>query len=58
MIAGLNNARHKGKILGRPAVPVSVMEKAKFLRNKGLSFRKTGKELRIVEEKVRKRIKK
>jgi len=40
MIPGLNNARYKGKYLGRPPVPNSLIEKAKSLREKGLSFRK------------------
>jgi len=58
VIAGLNNARHKGKILGRPSVLDSIIEKAKSLRRKGLSFRKIGKELGVDEGTVRKKIKK
>lgn len=56
VIAGLANARLKGKTLGRPAVPGSVMEKARVLRDKGLSFRKIGKELGVDEGTVRKKI--
>lgn len=56
VIAGLNNARHKGKTLGWPAIPESIIEKAKSLREKGLSFRKIGKELGVDEGTVRKRI--
>ena len=57
MIAGLKNARHKGKTLGQPAVTDSGIEKANSLRNKGLSFRKIGKELGVDEGTVRKRLK-
>lgn len=49
VIAGLNNAKSKGKRLGRPAVPDEILEKAKILREEGLSFRKIGKELGIDE---------
>jgi DNA invertase Pin-like site-specific DNA recombinase len=57
VIAGLANARRKGKRLGRPPVPDGVYEKAKKLRSEGLSFRKIGRELSIDEGTIRKRVK-
>ncbi|MBI4595194.1 MAG: recombinase family protein [Candidatus Tectomicrobia bacterium] len=56
VIASLNNAKSKGKRLGRPAVPDELLEKAKSLRRQGLSFRKIGKELGIDEGSIRKRM--
>jgi DNA invertase Pin-like site-specific DNA recombinase len=56
--AGLRNARRKGKRLGRPPVLPMVIEKAKKLRNEGLSYRKIGKQLGISEGMVRKGLKK
>jgi hypothetical protein len=58
VIAGLNNARQKGKTLGQPAVPAYIIDKSKTLRRQGYSFRKIGKELGVDEGTFRKRIKK
>ena len=55
--AGLENAKRKGKRLGRPPVPDGVLEKAKALRKEGLSFRKIGKRLGVDEGTVRKKMK-
>ena len=55
--AGLENAKRKGKRLGRPPVREGLLEKAKALRKEGLSFRKIGKRLGVDEGTVRKRIK-
>jgi DNA invertase Pin-like site-specific DNA recombinase len=55
--AGLNNARRKGKRLGRPPVSDGIIEKAKALRTEGLSFRKIGKRLGVDEGTIRKRMK-
>lgn len=57
VIAGLENARRQGKVLGRPRLDNSIIDKAKFLRKKGLSFRRIGKELSIEESTIRKRLK-
>ena len=54
--AGLENAKRKGKRLGRPPVPDGVLGKAKALRAEGLSFRKIGKRLGVDEGTVRKRL--
>lgn len=56
--AGLENAKRKGKRLGRPEIPASVFEEAKRLRSQGLSFRKIAKELDIHESTIRFRFKK
>ncbi len=56
--AGLENAKRKGKRLGRPPVSDVLLEKAKTLRGEGLSFRKIGKRLGVDEGTVRKRVKK
>ncbi len=56
MIAGLANARRKGKRLNRPPLSEQLYEKAKQLRQQGLSFRKTGRELGIDEGIIRKRM--
>lgn len=45
--AGLEHARAKGKILGRPAVKPFIIKKAKELRREGLSFRAIEKRLGI-----------
>ncbi len=55
--AGLENAKRKGKKLGRPGVDDSVIEEAKALRGQGKSFRKIGKQLGISEGVVRQRLK-
>ena len=55
--AGLENARRKGKKLGRPGVGDSVIEEAKILRGQGKSFRKIGRQLGISEGVVRRRLK-
>ena len=51
--AGLANARRNGKKLGRPRIPQSVRKKAIKLRDRGLSNRAIGKDLRIAESTVR-----
>ena len=55
--AGLENAKRKGKKLGRPGIGDSVIEEAKVLRGQGKSFRTIGKELGISEGVVRQRLK-
>ena len=55
--AGLENAKRKGKRLGRPSISDALLEKAKALRDEGLSFRKIGKRLGVDEGTVRKRTK-
>ena len=57
VIAGLENARRKGKVLGRPRLGDPVIEKARVLRNEGMSFRQIGKKLVLDESTVRKRMK-
>ena len=54
--AGLENAKRKGKRLGRPPVADSLLEKTKALRSEGLWFRKIGKRLGVDEGTVRKRV--
>jgi DNA invertase Pin-like site-specific DNA recombinase len=54
--SGLENARRKGKKLGRPALPGTLIAKAEALHAKGLSFRKIEKELGLGEGTIRKRI--
>ena len=51
--AGLANARRKGKKLGRPRIHPSIRKKAIKLRERGLSNRAIGKDLRIAESTVR-----
>ena len=55
VVAGLANARVKGKRLGRPPISCSTLDKAQEMRAEGLSFRKIGKELGIDEGAIRKR---
>lgn len=57
VIAGLDNAKRKGKVLGRPKLGNPVIEEAKKLRKKGLSFRQIGRELETPESTIRKRLK-
>jgi DNA invertase Pin-like site-specific DNA recombinase len=55
--AGLENAKRKGKKLGRPGVGDFVIDEAKVLRGEGKSFWTIGKQLRISEGAVRKGLK-
>jgi len=57
VIAGLENAKRNGKVLGRPRLHDSVIGKAKDLRSKGMSFRQIGRELSVDESSIRKRLK-
>ena len=56
--AGLENARQKGKRLGRPEISNDVLQKARVLRKQGLSFRRIEKNLGVGEGTIRKRIRK
>jgi len=56
VIAGLENARRKGKRLGRRPVPPYVLEKAQKLRAQGLSFAKIGRQLGVSGDVIRKRL--
>ena len=56
--AGLENARQKGKRLGRPEVNNDILQKARVLRKQGLSFRRIEKQLGVGEGTIRKRLKK
>ncbi len=51
--AGLENAKRKGKRLGRPPVSPRLVDEAKKLRSEGMSFRQIGKQLGIPESTVR-----
>jgi DNA invertase Pin-like site-specific DNA recombinase len=53
--AGLENARQKGKRLGRPSINNQIFEKARLLRKQGLSFRKIENQLGLGEGTIRKR---
>ena len=55
--AGLENAKRKGKRLGRPPVSSRLVDEAKKLRSEGMSFRQIGKRLGIPESTVRANIK-
>ena len=57
VIAGLANARLKGKRLARPPVADDLYETARDLRRQGLSFLKIGREVSIDEGTIRKRMK-
>jgi len=57
VMAGLANAQREGKRLGRPPIPPILHDKAKILRQKGLSFRKIGQKLGVDEATIRKRMK-
>jgi DNA invertase Pin-like site-specific DNA recombinase len=52
--AGLENARRKGKRLGRPPIPSSVLQRAKELKAQGMSYRKIGLKLGVDESTLRK----
>ncbi len=54
--AGLQNAKSKGKQLGRPSVPEYVLDQAKVLREQGVSFRTIEKKLGLGEGTIRKRL--
>jgi len=54
--AGLENARQKGKRLGRPEINNDILQKAKVLRKQGLSFRRIEKQLSVGEGTIRKRM--
>jgi len=56
VVAGLENAKQKGKQLGRPKIHDGILEKAKELRSQGMSFRKIEKKLGVGEGTIRKRI--
>ncbi len=59
IIAGLENARRKGKRLGRkPVFLPHLFEKAVKMRSEELSYRQIGKILKIHESTIRKRMKK
>jgi DNA invertase Pin-like site-specific DNA recombinase len=51
--AGLENARQKGKRLGRPAINGDILAKATLLRKKGISFRRIEKQLGVGEGTIR-----
>ena len=57
VIAGLANARQKGKRLGRPPLPPHIYDQAIKMRAEGLSFKKIGIALGIDEGTIRKRMK-
>ena len=54
--AGLENARQKGKRLGRPEINNDILQKARVLRKQGLSFRRIEKQLGVGEGTIRKRM--
>jgi len=56
VIAGLANARRKGKRLGRPPKAEALYAQARIMRSEGLSFRKIGKQLGVDEGTIRKRL--
>lgn len=56
VIAGLANAKLKGKRLGRPPIQEEVYEKAQHMHSEGLSFRKIGKVLGVNEGTIRKKL--
>jgi DNA invertase Pin-like site-specific DNA recombinase len=47
VVAGLDRARSKGRIGGRPRIPQDTMDRINILKQQGLSLRKIGKELNI-----------
>lgn len=58
VIAGLSNAKQKGKRLGRPPISNKLYEQAKILRSQGLSFRSIENKLGVNEGTIRKKLKK
>lgn len=58
VVAGLANARSKGKRLGRPPIEQTIYDKAVKMRSEGSSFRKIGRALGIDEGTIRKKTKK
>ena len=54
--AGIESARRKGRRLGRPTVDDSIIEEARALRDKGMSWRAISRELCVPEATVRTRI--
>ncbi len=56
VVAGLKNARQKGKRLGRPPITDIILQKAKDLQAQGLSLRKIEKKLGVGEGTIRKRL--
>ena len=59
VMAGLENAKIKGKKLGRPSVKNDfIIDKAKAMRASGMSFRAIAKELRVSDGTVRNILKK
>lgn len=54
--AGLNNAKSKGKRLGRPPTPKYLLAQANTLRKQGMSFRKIEQKLGLGEGTFRKKI--
>jgi DNA invertase Pin-like site-specific DNA recombinase len=57
VMAGLANARSKGKRLGRPPISGQLLKKAKELQQQGLSVRKIEEHLGLGEGTIRKRLK-
>ena len=53
VVAGLANAKRKGKQLGRPPKPPATRNQAKALHKQGLSTRAIGRKLGIAESTVR-----
>jgi DNA invertase Pin-like site-specific DNA recombinase len=58
VIAGLANAKAKGKTLGRPSLPQNILNKAKELKAAGHSFRFIEKKLGVGEGTIRKQFQK
>lgn len=58
VVAGLANARSKGKRLGRPPIEQTIYDKAVKMRSEGSSFRKIGRALGIDEGTIKKKTKK
>ena len=56
VIAGLENAKQKGKQLGRPKIQDGILEKAKEMKKQGMSFRKIEKQLGVGEGTIRKKL--